>query len=152
MPPPSVWKAVTSDAVIYLPGIMGSELVDADDDVVWGMSMKLLLKQAVFGDALDRLVPRDDDGITATGPIRVPLSLPGLTSIELEPTEAGEQPVLAWAPVDGAAAYHVVERGMSSKRDAPVPATRLPGAATPANKRKRRVRNPNLFNIADKVR
>lgn len=32
----------------------------------------------------------------------------GLASIELLPAEAGEQPVLAWEPVDGAASYRLV--------------------------------------------
>lgn len=32
----------------------------------------------------------------------------GLATIELQPTDAGVQPVLAWTPADGAASYHVV--------------------------------------------
>lgn len=79
---PPLNEAVTSDAVIYLPGIMGSELVDADGNVVWGMRARLLARQVFFRDALDRLKPRPNDGITASQPVRLPVSLPFLSGIE----------------------------------------------------------------------
>jgi pimeloyl-ACP methyl ester carboxylesterase len=75
-------NACTSDAVIYLPGIMGSELVNANDDVVWGMKPSLLFRQAAFGSVLSALVPRPKDGIRASRPIRWASGLPMLSSVE----------------------------------------------------------------------
>jgi pimeloyl-ACP methyl ester carboxylesterase len=75
----------TSDAIVLLPGIMGSELVDRDGKVVWGMKLGLLIRQAVFHNALARLaLPEDgeDDGIRASRPVQLPVKLPLLTSIE----------------------------------------------------------------------
>ena len=80
MPPAGV--ALTSDAIIYLPGIMGSELVDGRGAVLWGMKPSLLAKQAFFGGVMRRLVPRPGDGIRATRPLRLPIPVPGLGGIE----------------------------------------------------------------------
>jgi pimeloyl-ACP methyl ester carboxylesterase len=74
--------ALTSDAVIYLPGIMGSELVNARGQVVWGMKPALLARQLIFRDVMKRLAPRPDDGITASRPLQLPLSVPGLGGLE----------------------------------------------------------------------
>lgn len=73
---------VTSDAIIYLPGIMGSELVDAQDRVVWGLKPSLIFRQTVFGDVLDRLALRANDGIRASQPIQFPAAIPLLSSME----------------------------------------------------------------------
>ena len=60
----------TDDAVIYLPGLMGSELRDSEGCLVWGFAPRLLVA-ALRSDAplqrlhLDPECP--DDGITATG-------------------------------------------------------------------------------------
>jgi pimeloyl-ACP methyl ester carboxylesterase len=73
------------DAIIFLPGIMGSTLVDEKGDVVWGMSISLLARQLLLRNALSRIaLPRDlkDDGIRASGLLALPVSLPLLTSIE----------------------------------------------------------------------
>ena len=70
--------ALTSDAVIYLPGIMGSELVNAQGEVVWGMKANLLARQLIFRDVMKRLTPLPRDGITASRPLQLPLSVPGL--------------------------------------------------------------------------
>ena len=74
--------AATSDAVIYLPGIMGSELVNASGDVVWGLKPSLVFRQAAFGNILDRLALRPGDGISASRPLRFPAALPMLSSME----------------------------------------------------------------------
>jgi pimeloyl-ACP methyl ester carboxylesterase len=74
--------SVTSDAIIYLPGIMGSELVDAQDNVVWGLKPSLIFRQALFGNVLDRLALRPSDGIRASRPIQFPSALPMLSSME----------------------------------------------------------------------
>jgi len=73
---------VTSDAIIYLPGIMGSELVDAKGDVVWGLKPSLIFRQAIFGNVLDQLALRANDGIRASRPIQFPAALPMLSSME----------------------------------------------------------------------
>src|SRR4030088_2180005 len=73
---------VTSDAIIYLPGIMGSELVDAQDNVVWGLKPSLIFRQALFSNVLDRLALRAGDGIRASRPIQFPSALPMLSSME----------------------------------------------------------------------
>lgn len=78
----STEAAVTSDAVIYLPGIMGSELVNADGKVVWGASAGPLFRQLFFRDALDRLIPTPGDGIRATRPIQAPAMIPFLSAME----------------------------------------------------------------------
>ena len=74
--------AATSDAVIYLPGIMGSELVDAKGNVVWGMKPSLVFRQAAFGTVLDRLALRAGDDIRASRPLQFPVALPLLSSME----------------------------------------------------------------------
>lgn len=71
--------------MILLPGIMGSELVDAGGDVVWGLRPSLLAREVFLGNALSRLrLPPDasDDGIRPSGLVRFPVSLPLLTGIE----------------------------------------------------------------------
>jgi hypothetical protein len=50
----------TSNAVIVVPGIMGSELVDSDGDVVWGLKPSLFAKAWVTG-ALSRLRPTPEE-------------------------------------------------------------------------------------------
>jgi pimeloyl-ACP methyl ester carboxylesterase len=79
---PTPRPALTSDAVIYLPGIMGSELVDANGAIVWGMKPSLLFRQALFGTVLSRLIPKPDDGIVASRPIQWPSAIPLLSSVE----------------------------------------------------------------------
>lgn len=74
--------AKTSDALIYLPGIMGSELVDDRGNVVWGLKPSLIFRQALFGDVLERLELRPGDGIRASRPVRFPVNLPLLTAME----------------------------------------------------------------------
>jgi pimeloyl-ACP methyl ester carboxylesterase len=64
------------DAVLILPGIMGSELHDGDGSLLWGLSPRALV-DAYRGDLLERLTVTDDDlsgrrGVTATGAIRYP--------------------------------------------------------------------------------
>jgi pimeloyl-ACP methyl ester carboxylesterase len=68
--------------VIYLPGIMGSELADDRGEVVWGMKPSLVAREAIFGNVLRRLIPRPGDGIHATRPVQWPVSLPLLSAME----------------------------------------------------------------------
>lgn len=74
--------AKASDAVIYLPGIMGSELVDGNGDIVWGLKPSLIFRQAVFGNVLDRIALRPNDDIRASRPVQFPVTLPLLSSME----------------------------------------------------------------------
>lgn len=72
------------DAIILIPGVMGSELV-RDGAVVWGMSLGLVLRQAALGDVLARIrLPPDgsDDGIRASREIQLPMRLPMLSGAE----------------------------------------------------------------------
>lgn len=116
---------MTSDAVIYLPGIMGSELVDADGKVVWGMRPRLLARQALFHDVMERLKPAPGDRIRASRPVQLPVSLPLLSGIEpytqlehrLRATTLRPEAVLPFAydwrrsVADAAAALAPVARG-----------------------------------------
>lgn len=75
----------TSDAVVFLPGIMGSQLVDAEGEVLWGMRPKLLFRQLTFRDVLKRLAldeEASDDGITANALLEWPVKLPLLGAVE----------------------------------------------------------------------
>jgi hypothetical protein len=76
----------TGDAVIVIPGIMGSELVDADSErVLWGMSdLRWYVKAWTSGDSLVRLrLSGEERGgqygrIRATRLIRFPAFAPVL--------------------------------------------------------------------------
>jgi hypothetical protein len=77
--------ARTPDAILLLPGIMGSQLVDATGRVVWGMRLGLLARQVLMRDALAHLAlppGGGDDGIRAGGLVELPVTLPWLTAIE----------------------------------------------------------------------
>jgi pimeloyl-ACP methyl ester carboxylesterase len=68
------------DAVILVPGILGSELVDvATGDVVWGLRPKVLAKALITGSTFDRL---RRDGLRCGGLIRFPGALFGLSRFE----------------------------------------------------------------------
>jgi len=76
----------TTDAVLLVPGIMGSELVDVDGTVVWGLSVRALGVAWVTG-RMDGLKVTDDDlaGRPRLRPsrlLRVPAFMPGLHGIE----------------------------------------------------------------------
>ena len=73
--------AVTADAVIYLPGIMGSEL-RIGQKVVWGAKLGRILRQVFFRDVFEQLEPKPDDGIVAGNPISFPAMIPLLGSME----------------------------------------------------------------------
>lgn len=67
------------DAIVVLPGIMGSELVDAEGRTLWGLEPRAMVS-AFAGGLLDRLVVTDDDlegrrGVTATRLLRYPAAL-----------------------------------------------------------------------------
>jgi pimeloyl-ACP methyl ester carboxylesterase len=56
------------DAIVFLPGLLGSSLIDANRKVVWGFSPRLLAQAIISGKPLDRLrLPTDGspDGIEA---------------------------------------------------------------------------------------
>jgi hypothetical protein len=83
MSPPGLVR--TPDAVVLIPGVMGSELAGPDGKVVWGMKLSLIIRQAILHDALSRIaLPADlkDDGIRASRLLALPVKLPLLTSIE----------------------------------------------------------------------
>ena len=74
-----------SDAIMFVPGVLGSELVDRNGTVVWGMNPRLALRQAALGDVLARIsLPRDgsDDGIRASRVVQLPMRLPLLCGVE----------------------------------------------------------------------
>lgn len=73
---------MTSDAIIYLPGIMGSELVDANGDVVWGARLGKFVRHLFFRDVLERIEPSADDGIRASRTIQFPSYLPFMSTME----------------------------------------------------------------------
>src|SRR5260370_35861469 len=66
-----VTAPVCRDAVIVIPGIMGSELVDAETgDVLWGLSPRTYLRFWTSGGGLERLQGTDQERGGKTGPIR----------------------------------------------------------------------------------
>lgn len=76
---------MTRDAVIVIPGVMGSELRNDRDEVVWGMKPRVLFRQLLSGDVLTRLhlAPgAPDDGIRATALLAFPGYLPLLDGVE----------------------------------------------------------------------
>ena len=59
------------DAVIVIPGIMGSELVDAETgDVLWGLSPRSYVRFWTSGTGLERLRVTDRERAGKTGRIR----------------------------------------------------------------------------------
>lgn len=80
----------TRDAILVIPGIMGSELVDTESgETLWGLANASWYCDAwTFGDALDRLAVTDEERsgahgrITATRLLRVPAFAPFLRGIE----------------------------------------------------------------------
>lgn len=79
-------KPTCRDAVIVVPGIMGSELCDAEGNVVWGLSPKPLAKAWLTGNVRPLHVIDDDltsgRRLRATRLLRVPAYLPILGGIE----------------------------------------------------------------------
>lgn len=61
---------------------MGSELIDADGRLVWGLTPRLLVRQLLYGDLLERLRVRPGDGIRARDLVRTPGLIPGLGSLD----------------------------------------------------------------------
>lgn len=87
-PPPSA-PDVTADAVVLLPGIMGSVLADAaTGQVLWGLSGRALATAWSNGGSLDRLTVTDRerhgtaDRVHATGILTLPAAAPLLRGIE----------------------------------------------------------------------
>ncbi|SFS14066.1 Lecithin:cholesterol acyltransferase [Microbacterium sp. cf046] len=69
-------QASVLDAIVIVPGIMGSELVDGDGHQIWGLQPADAIS-AYFGDLLDRLRVTDEDlagtrGVKATRLVRYP--------------------------------------------------------------------------------
>ena len=78
-------EATASDAIVLIPGIMGSELRDGEGKVVWGLRPKVLFRQLRTGDVISRLrLPpgAPDDGVHATGLLSFPCYLPILDGLE----------------------------------------------------------------------
>ncbi|WP_231631085.1 lipase/acyltransferase domain-containing protein, partial [Streptomyces clavuligerus] len=88
--PPPVSPNATQDAVVVVPGIMGSELYDTEQDrVVWGLSdSRWLLRAWTLPGGLDRLhvTPEEREGrlgrIRARRLLRVPAWSPVLRGVE----------------------------------------------------------------------
>jgi hypothetical protein len=76
----------TFDAVVVVPGIMGSELVDADGEVIWGLSPKVLAKAWLTARMNGLLVSEADlEGrprLRPTRLLRSPAFLPGFHGLE----------------------------------------------------------------------
>lgn len=76
---------MTQDAVVIVPGVMGSELRNERNEVVWGMKPRLLFRQLLSRDVLARLhLPpgAPDDGVRATALLAFPGYLPMLDGVE----------------------------------------------------------------------
>ncbi len=71
-----------SDAVILIPGLMGSQLATPDGQVLWGLRPALLARQLIHGDVLKRLHLGPDDAIRPAGLVRFPGVIPGLGSLD----------------------------------------------------------------------
>jgi hypothetical protein len=83
---PGVGIPVTTDAVVVVPGIMGSELVDETGEVCWGLK-PLLLAKAWRTKRLDvlRVTEADQAGgrrLRPTRLLRVPGYMPVLGGLE----------------------------------------------------------------------
>jgi hypothetical protein len=61
---------------------MGSELVDADGMLLWGLRPRLLARQLTHGDLLRRLRVTPDDNVRASALVRTPALIPGLGSLD----------------------------------------------------------------------
>jgi pimeloyl-ACP methyl ester carboxylesterase len=68
-----------TDAVIVVPGILGSELVTATGETVWGLGLKQLAGALITGSVYDRL---RDPTLTPGRLLRVPSWLPGFDRFE----------------------------------------------------------------------
>lgn len=75
---------MTPDALVFLPGIMGSELLDANDAVVWGLKPSLLFKGNRLRTIISRLAVTNDPDLDLHpgAPISFPGWLPILDGIE----------------------------------------------------------------------
>lgn len=71
-----------ADAVVVIPGLMGSQLVDGNGTLVWGLRPRLLARQLLHGDVLQRLRVRCDDGIRPQGLLSTPALIPWLGSLD----------------------------------------------------------------------
>lgn len=84
-------KTFVRDMVVFLPGITGSVLWDESGREVWGASAKALwaavrsrggsLQQLRLADDDDPQRPTAPDGVTASGIVRGPHPVPGLSSL-----------------------------------------------------------------------
>src|SRR5690348_10037311 len=79
----AVTEPVCRDAVILIPGIMGSELADTETgDVLWGLSPRSYLRlwTSEYGLGRLRVTDREREGktgrIRATGLLRFPVAVP----------------------------------------------------------------------------
>lgn len=84
-------KAPLNDVVVVLPGIMGSELSDANGDIVWSTKMGSLVKGVLTrGKAIKRLTLPEGigdepapDGVTATRLLADIHVIPGIWSVSI---------------------------------------------------------------------
>ncbi|MCA2215459.1 lipase/acyltransferase domain-containing protein [Jidongwangia harbinensis] len=83
---PSVRRRLTADAVIVVPGVMGSELVDGDGNVQWGLKPALLARAWATHKMATLQVTEDDISgggrLRPSRLLRVPGHLPMLGGIE----------------------------------------------------------------------
>jgi pimeloyl-ACP methyl ester carboxylesterase len=75
---------MTPDALVLVPGIMGSELYDRDNRLVWGLKPSLLFQGRRLRTVIDRLAVTEesDGGIRPGGPVHFPGWLPILDGVE----------------------------------------------------------------------
>lgn len=67
------------DAVVIVPGILGTELLDAHNTPVWGINRRALTGALLGGSVYDRL---RDDRLRPGGLVKLPVFLPGLGRFE----------------------------------------------------------------------
>jgi pimeloyl-ACP methyl ester carboxylesterase len=103
-------KHPLNDLVVVLPGVMGSELRDANGDAVWSTSMGSVVKGLLTrGKAIKRLQLPDGigdapapDGVTATALLRDIHVIPGIWSVSI-----GYEQMMSWFRSN----FEVVEPG-----------------------------------------
>jgi len=143
-----------SDAIVFVPGVLGSELVDGDGAVVWGMNPRLVLRQAALGDVLARIaLPPDgsDDGIRASRVVQLPMRLPLLCGVEpyarllarLRATALRPEAVCVF-PYDWRRSIVDAARGLASVAERHLAVWRARWATLPLEERRRHLPEPSL--------
>ncbi len=117
---------MTPDAVVLVPGILGTELTDRDGRLIWGLEPSLLFRHRRLRRIIEQiaLVEGGDDGIQPGRPVRFPAWLPILDG--LEPYQSLTKALRGAALRESA----VLEFGYDWRRSVETAAQRLSAAVT----------------------